>query len=154
MTKTLLNPTPGYPIVVAPTQTRMLYRIRFQNTGPDTAFNVAVVDTLEPNLRPETFEMLEASHPYSVELVDNHIFVWTFANIQLPDSNVNEPASHGHIRVSLQRQSGLPLGSEVENSGHIYFDFNEPAATEPSVVQVNDVSSRAQGAPAVGNLRA
>src|SRR5678815_1751585 len=42
----------------------LIYKIRFQNTGNDTAFTVKVRDTLPANLDVETLQMVEASHPY------------------------------------------------------------------------------------------
>lgn len=152
--KTVMNHTPGHPDLIAPGLNRLEYRIRFQNTGNDTAFNIVVVDTLEANLRPETFQMLAASHPYSVELVSDNILVWTFNNILLPDSNVNEPGSHGFVLFSIERAAGLPLGTEITNGAAIYFDFNAPVITEPSVVEISTVSGSADAVGAAAGVRA
>ena len=53
--------------------TELVYRIRFQNTGTDTAFNVTVIDTLSENLNLYSLRMLEVSHPYDLQLSLIHI---------------------------------------------------------------------------------
>ena len=47
----------------------------------------------------------------------------------LPDSNANEPASHGFIRFKIGQKANNPLGTVIENSAAIYFDFNAPIIT-------------------------
>ncbi len=105
------------------------YQIRFQNTGTDTAFTVAVRDTLSTWLDPTTVRPGAASHPYTWTLSGAGILTLTFAHILLPDSNVNEVASHGFIQFSIDQQKDLVLGSLVENRAGIYFDFNAPVMT-------------------------
>ncbi len=56
----------------------------------------------------------------------------------LVDSNANEPASHGFIRFSIQQKTNNPLGSIIENSAAIYFDFNAPVITNTTTHQVGD----------------
>ena len=48
----------------------------------------------------------------------------------LPDSTVNEEASHGFIRMraALNRERPEP-GDIVENTAAIFFDLNEPIIT-------------------------
>ncbi|RZK44877.1 MAG: hypothetical protein EOO94_04855, partial [Pedobacter sp.] len=73
------------------------YLVRFQNTGTDTAFNIVVTDTLDTRLDASSFQMLDASHPAIIKR-DGRALTFEFINIQLPDSNVNEPLSHGFIK--------------------------------------------------------
>jgi len=73
----------------------LTYKIRFQNTGTDTAFNIVVLDTLSDLLDVSTFVPLVSSHPYALEIVDSNVLKYSFENIMLPDSNINEPGSHG-----------------------------------------------------------
>ncbi len=114
----------------------LTYHIRFQNTGTDTAFTVVVRDTLSSNLEIETFEMLSTSHPCTTELEGPGYLKWTFNNILLPDSNVNEPASHGYIKYRIKPKSNLVLGDEIHNTAAIYFDFNTPVITNTTVTEV------------------
>jgi uncharacterized repeat protein (TIGR01451 family) len=104
------------------------YLIRFQNTGTGPAVNVLVTDTLSALLDINSLEILDASHDYVVEMVGN-ILRFRFNNIMLPDSNSNEPASHGHIQFRLRTLNTPLIGQEIENTANIYFDFNEPVIT-------------------------
>jgi uncharacterized repeat protein (TIGR01451 family) len=105
------------------------YVIRFQNTGNDTAFNVMILDTLDANFDISTFQLLHASHPCTVEIMPGNILRFHFKNIHLPDSNVNEPASHGFIHYRIKPLPGTPVNTVVYNTANIYFDFNLPVAT-------------------------
>ena len=109
--------------------TDLTYKIRFQNTGTDTAFNIVVLDTLSDLLDVSTFVPLVSSHPYVLEIVDSNVLKYSFENIMLPDSNINEPGSHGFFKFGIQQQPDVAIGSVIENSAAIYFDFNEPIIT-------------------------
>lgn len=121
------------------------YNIRFQNTGTAAAQDVVVMDTLSSYLAIESFEMLAASHNFSLDLINGHILKWTFANIMLPDSNSNEPASHGYIRYRIRPAQALTLGTVIENSASIYFDFNAPIQTNTTTTVIAEVLSIQQG---------
>jgi uncharacterized repeat protein (TIGR01451 family) len=114
----------------------LLYTIRFQNTGTDTAFNIVVRDTLDANADWTSLQMAQASHPYTFVLKDGKYCTWTFSNILLPDSNVNEPMSHGYIVYRIKPKSNLVIGDEIKNSAAIYFDFNLPVITNTVVTAV------------------
>ncbi len=110
------------------------YTIRFQNTGTDTAFNVVITDTLPPTLDPGTFELGPRSHSCITQMAGQGIVRFIFNNIQLPDSNVNEPASHGLVQFRIKPHSPIAPGTVIENIANIYFDFNPPVITPPSVL--------------------
>jgi len=110
------------------------YTIRFQNTGTDTAFNVVITDTLPPNLDPGTIIVGAASHAFTWELRDAGTLEFYFPNILLPDSNINEPRSHGFVGFRIRPRLPLLPGDEITNIANIYFDFNPPVITEPSVL--------------------
>jgi PA domain-containing protein len=109
--------------------TGIQYLIRFQNTGTDTAFNIFIRDTLTQLLDLGSIRFGVASHPYSFKMIDSDILQFNFDNIMLPDSNVNEPGSHGFFTFTISQKPDLPLGSILRNSAAIYFDFNEPVIT-------------------------
>ncbi len=110
------------------------YTIRFQNTGTDTAFTVVITDTLTEALDMTSFEQGAASHPFEVRFKAGRVVEWRFENILLPDSGTNEPASHGLVGFRIKPVAGLLPGAIIENIANIYFDFNEPVITEPSVL--------------------
>ena len=105
------------------------YHIRFQNTGTDTAFTVVVRDTLSEWLDPAGVKPGASSHDYRWELSGENVLTFTFEHIMLPDSNVNEAASHGFAKFLISQRPGNPLGTRIENSAAIYFDFNAPVIT-------------------------
>ncbi|MBK7936062.1 MAG: SprB repeat-containing protein [Lewinellaceae bacterium] len=105
------------------------YKIRFQNTGTDTAFQVVIVDTLSPLLDARTLETGASSHPYHLEIYPGGILHFVFRPIALPDSNINEVASHGYVKYKIAQQPDLPDGTVIENTAAIYFDENEPVFT-------------------------
>jgi uncharacterized repeat protein (TIGR01451 family) len=106
------------------------YTIRFQNTGTDTAFNVLVTDILDPNLDWNTFQLVATSHSVAVTFEESiGQLNFRFENILLPDSIVNEPASHGFIKYKIRPLGGLPENTLVQNFADIFFDFNEAIRT-------------------------
>lgn len=105
------------------------YLIRFQNTGTDTAFTVVIRDTLEARLDVSSFEMIAASHDYNLSILNGNQLAWTFNNINLADSNVNEPASHGYVQFRIRPFPTLAPGDTIKNSASIYFDYNLPVLT-------------------------
>ena len=105
------------------------YLIRFQNTGTDTAFTVIILDTLTADLAPQSIRLLGSSHPYEFSLNGQGVAQFVFNHIMLPDSNVNEPASHGFVKFKISPKSDRVEGTRIENKAAIYFDFNEPVIT-------------------------
>ncbi len=117
------------------------YIIFFQNTGTDTAFTVKLIDTLSQNLQIASLEVLSASHPYSLAMSEHGTLHIHFANILLPDSNVNEPASHGFIRYRIRPKTALLPGDEIQNKTDIYFDYNLPITTNTTITTVSTTES-------------
>lgn len=106
------------------------YRIRFQNTGTDTTFNVVVIDTLDSYLDPSTIQVIATSHPMHWEVTGQGVLKFYFDNILLPDSTTNEAASHGAVAFSIKPVSTLQGNNElIFNRADIYFDFNPPVLT-------------------------
>lgn len=109
------------------------YFIRFQNTGNDTAFNVVVLDTLDAELDFNTFTVLGSSHSMQTELESNGAIRFNFENIMLVDSVANEPESHGWIKYTVVPQTGLPDTTVINNTAHIFFDFNAAVVTNTTL---------------------
>lgn len=113
--------------------TPLTYTIRFQNTGNDYAEDVVVTDTLSDNLDISTFRLISTSHPDELQIIydegDNNIINFSFQNIFLPDSTTNEPGSNGFIMFTIHPIEGLAENTEINNTAHIYFDFNPAIVT-------------------------
>ncbi|MBK9701041.1 MAG: DUF11 domain-containing protein [Flavobacteriales bacterium] len=123
------------------------YTIRFQNTGTDTAFTVVITDTLPNTLDAGSLTIGAGSHPFTWELQDSGTLKFYFVNILLPDSNVNEPASHGSVSFRVRPTLPLLPGTVIENTANIYFDFNPPVITEPSVLTAEFSTDVSEAAP-------
>jgi uncharacterized repeat protein (TIGR01451 family) len=105
------------------------YLVRFQNTGTDTAFTVVIRDTISDKLDISSIEFGASSHAYEAEIYGKGVLKFTFNNIQLVDSFKNEPKSHGFIQYRIKQQKDLAVGTQIFNTAHIYFDYNEPVIT-------------------------
>ncbi|MEK7257535.1 MAG: cohesin domain-containing protein, partial [Bacteroidota bacterium] len=114
------------------------YMIRFQNTGTDTAFNIVVADTLSPFFDPASVLPGVSSHSYQFELLGENILRFTFKDILLPDSNVNEAGSHGFVKFRISQRADVPIGTTIFGSAAIYFDFNEPVITNTTYHTVGE----------------
>jgi len=114
--------------LVAP-EGKIDYKIRFQNTGTDTAFTVVIRDTLDIDF--DIFSVVSgvSSHPCTFEIYGPRVLQWTFNNILLPDSTTNEPESHGFVTFTVNQVHDLPDGTEINNTADIYFDYNPPIIT-------------------------
>jgi len=127
------------------------YTIRFQNSGNDTAFSVMILDTLDANLDISTLQVLTSSHPVSLQVTAGGAMQFTFPNILLPDSIVDEPGSHGYVVYKIQPHTGLGEQTMIYNTAHIIFDFNPAIVTNttynnmvsqiPTGVSENSLSS-------------
>ncbi len=109
--------------------TPLSYKIRFQNTGTDTAFNIVILDTLSTNVDPASLQMGASSHAYTWELSGAGILTVSFEDILLVDSNANEPLSHGFFTYNINQIADLANGSVINNQAAIYFDYNPPIFT-------------------------
>lgn len=105
------------------------YQINFQNTGNDTAYIVVIKDQLPVELDISTVNSGSSNHAYSLKINNDRILEWTFDNIMLPDSNINEPASHGFVKFKVNQIKNNPNGTLIINKAFIYFDQNYPVQT-------------------------
>lgn len=105
------------------------YTVFFQNIGTAPAINISITDTLDPYFNIPTFEILSASHSYTWRMSGQGVVTYTFANIYLPDSNANEPASHGFIKYRIKPQNNLFNNEKLVNIAYIFFDSNAPIET-------------------------
>jgi len=56
----------------------------------------------------------------------------------LVPASQDEEGSKGYVVYSIRENAGLPLGSEIENTAYIYFDFN-PAIVTNTTYNINSV---------------
>ncbi|MBP6639563.1 MAG: T9SS type A sorting domain-containing protein, partial [Bacteroidia bacterium] len=119
--------------------TPLTYTVQFQNTGTAEALEVMIVDSIQANLDFSTMSFRAASHPMILEVGPGNVLKFMFHNIHLPDSNTNEPASHGYVIYEILPQSGIQSGTVVYNQAAIYFDLNAPVWTNITSNTIVDV---------------
>jgi hypothetical protein len=107
----------------------LLYTIRFQNEGNDTAFTVALRDQLSGFLDRNTLELVASSHPVTLSINASNLAEFRFENILLPWKAIDETGSQGFVQFRIVPIQGLPDGTVIENDAGIYFDFNPPVIT-------------------------
>ncbi len=120
----------------------LTYTIDFQNTGTAPAQNIYIIDTLEQILDVSTFDVFEWSHTMQASFIGDHIVRFDFPQIWLPDSNANEVQSHGHVRFRIQEAPVFvsPTFDTIQNTGYIYFDWNDAIVTN-TTLNINTVLS-------------
>ena len=105
------------------------YKIRFQNTGTDTAYMVVVLDTLSANLDATSIVPGASSHHYNFNLLPGNVLRFQFNNINLPDSTTNLDGSQGFFKYRIRQQPDLADNTTILNRAGIYFDNNTPVMT-------------------------
>jgi hypothetical protein len=105
------------------------YTIRFQNTGTAEAEHIYITDTMSNLVDISTFTLLSYSHQPMMQIYNDGLVKFNFPNIHLPDSNTNEPESHGYVQYKIRAKDSLTVGSTIENTANIFFDFNAPVIT-------------------------
>ncbi|HNU33882.1 MAG TPA: T9SS type A sorting domain-containing protein [Bacteroidia bacterium] len=113
------------------------YIIRFQNTGNDTAFSVKIlnpIDTFKLDLM--SLEIISSSHIFNLNYIQEENLEFKFEDILLPDSNINEPESHGFVRYRIKPKTSLVVHDSVTNYAAIYFDHNLPVITNTALTRI------------------
>ncbi len=128
------NDKQAYPTGYAEEQfiesnTSIEYKIRFQNTGTDTAYYVRIEDRISAHLDVSSIEPGASSHPYRFELKADGTINFHFENILLVDSTTNVDASQGFVQFRIHQNLDNPIGTVIENTAAIYFDTNDPILT-------------------------
>jgi hypothetical protein len=90
--------------------------------------------------------MLGYSHPAIISMNGN-ILTIRFNNIMLPDSTTDYEGSLGYFQYRLKPLQNLPVGTQIENTAYIYFDYNAPIITNTTqnnfqiVTDLNSISN-------------
>lgn len=113
-------------------QTTLQYRIRFQNTGNDTAYLVVLRDTLDEDLNVESINLIGSSHDFDARIDSNRVLTFRFEDIDLVDSATDEQGSQGFVLFEIGIDNPQ-IGTVVKNQAAIYFDFNPPIFTNTTV---------------------
>lgn len=105
------------------------YTVRFQNTGTAAAETVVIRDEIDTDLDITSLQILGASHDFVPSFGDGRELVFTFNDIDLPDSTTDLLGSQGFISYRIKPNDDIVVGDVLENTAGIYFDFNPPIIT-------------------------
>ncbi len=131
----LLLANVGEEFIDGNSQEILTYTIEFQNTGTAPAQDIYIIDTLENLLDVSTFDVFDRSHTMQTTFIGDHVVRFDFPQIWLPDSNSNEPESHGFVRFRIQEAPVLvlPTYDTLRNTGYIFFDWNDAIVTNTTM---------------------
>ena len=118
----------GWQLLIEDADEYLHYVVRFQNTGTASAINVRVQDALDEKLDWTTLKILDASHTMETEVVIGAID-FIFDNINLPTEASDPEGSQGYVAFKIKPLPIIQLNDVVENTAHIYFDFNAAIIT-------------------------
>lgn len=124
----------GYPkgydnSIITPT-TDLEYTIAFRNIGTDTINRLVIRDTLPAFLDRTKIRLGASSHPYEFEVYNSGVVKFTIEEIQLlPGSSAQTELSRGFVTFTIPQTEGNPMGTIIENSAAIFFDYEEPVQT-------------------------
>jgi uncharacterized repeat protein (TIGR01451 family) len=118
---------------ITASDTVLNYTLRFQNTGNAPATHVVIVDTLSSSVSPATVEPGASSSPYKFSMTGKGILTFTFDPIYLPDSSHGQDSSTGFVMYSVHVKPGTALGTQIANTGYIYFDINPAVVTNTTI---------------------
>ncbi|MCC7245353.1 MAG: T9SS type A sorting domain-containing protein [Saprospiraceae bacterium] len=132
-----VEPTRGLTAADIAAGKELVYTVYFQNTGNFQADRVRITDKLDTALNVSTLRLVGSSHAISsFRLLPGNLLEVVFDPIALPDSNSNEPASHGFVSFAIQRNKAFNMYDEIQNRASIYFDYNEPVITNTVVTKL------------------
>ena len=115
------------------------YVINFQNEGNFNAIDVVVMDTISPNLDLSTLTVVASKHGVATSVNPvNRVVTFSFNDINLVPASQDEEGSKGFVIFNIRETAGLAVGSEIENTAYIYFDFNAPIITN-TTYNINQV---------------
>ena len=115
----------------------VLYMIRFQNMGEDTAYQVVIFDTIDSRLDLSTLTMVSASHGYAFLNDGNSNLRWYFEEINLPPRSVDPSHSFGFIMFSIRPLPFIESGQVIRNRACIAFDPSEHVCTNEAAVWID-----------------
>jgi hypothetical protein len=81
-----------------------------------------------------------------------NIVRFDYPNINLVDSTTNEPLSHGWVVYKVKPKAGLADGTQIKNTGHIFFDYNPAIVTNTTLNTIDIEMGITEGGQATASL--
>lgn len=120
------------------------YTIHFQNKGSYAATFVQITDTLSPVFDITSFEFISSSHAFNFTILDSKILQFTSNNIYLPGEINDTLGSNGFIKFKISPKKSTPIGTIINNTAEIVFDYNDAIITNTVTRNVNNIFIKTQ----------
>ncbi len=129
----------------------LTYTLHFQNTGSAEAININVIDTLDSHIDASSLKILGTSAAMTPQWLASNVVEFTFSNINLPDSGTNFAASQGAVQFKVALNTGLTPGTQIKNTGYIYFDANPAVVTNTTLNTIDSIMLQTPIVPVAKN---
>ena len=113
----------------------LTYRIDFQNEGGAEAIDVKLSNFIPSEFSMNTFQVIEASHGYTMDIFGRNLFVF-FKDINLLPKSQSEELSMGYIIYKVSTIQKMKDSGRILNYADIYFDLNKRITTNSSIVTI------------------
>jgi hypothetical protein len=112
-----------------PVNTDITYNLFFENIGTDTIRRVVIRDTLSPHLDITSVTPGTSSHPFEFEVYNNGVLKITFSDITLLPGSSTAESTYGFVKFRIAQKPNNPVGTVIENSAAVFFDYQTPQQT-------------------------
>jgi hypothetical protein len=124
----------GNQIPLADVGKYLNYVIRFENTGTANAENIVVKDIIDTSkFDITTLKPVSGSGSFTTRITNTNQVEFTFENINLPFDDAN---NDGYVAFKIKTKPTLTVGTAINNTASIYFDYNLPVITNTATTMV------------------
>lgn len=139
--KTVADTTMSHAAVLQ--NKELLYTIRFENIGNDTAFNITIKDTISSTIDMTSFKVVASSYPFTLSAENTNILSFYFKGINLPPKTTNAGKAHGFVSYTVKPSKTVALpdfDTEISNTAYITFDYNQPVPTNTATTKIQVIT--------------
>ncbi len=124
----------GNTLALADVGKYLNYVIRFENTGTANAEFIIVRDQIDTSkFDISTLTPLSGSHSFTTRVFNTNQVEFIFQNINLPFDDAN---NDGYVAFKIKTKPTLTVGTVINNTASIYFDYNLPIITNTAATTV------------------
>lgn len=121
-----------------PRDAKFSYRFDFKNLSNDTIKKILILDTLDASLDIQSFIPINASHPYSIRIINNNILEFKFENLVLLDSIKAPNGFTGYVQFYIVPRNLPAKNTLISNKYAIVFDNKTPKVSNAVINIMND----------------
>ncbi|TNE54757.1 MAG: T9SS type A sorting domain-containing protein [Bacteroidetes bacterium] len=126
----LLSPKACMPEGAVMKGEELVYQVRFQNIGSGPAYDVEILNQLDPSFDLATFRILASSHDIThMQVSQDNMLSILFKDIILPYKSIDDELSNGYVIYAIKPKQNVLDKTKIQNSAEIYFDRNDAVKT-------------------------